>query len=94
MVAQLVKNHLQCGRPPLDFRKIYCRRDRLPTPLFLDFSGGSAGKESGYNAGDLCLIPGLGRSSGEEKDHPLQYSGPENSMDCVFLEIPKSDMIE
>ena len=54
----------------------------------------STGKESGYNAGDLCLIPGLGRSSGEEKDHPLQYSGPENSMDCVFLEIPKSDMIE
>ena len=44
---------------------------------------GSAGKESAYNAGDLGLIPGLGRSPGEGKGDPLQYSGLENSMDCI-----------
>ena len=38
------------------------------------------GKEFAYNAGDLGSIPGLGRSSGEEKGYPLQYSGLENSM--------------
>ena len=44
---------------------------------------GSAGKESAHNAGDLDSIPGLGRSPGEEKDYPLQYSGLENSVDCI-----------
>ena len=33
--------------------------------------------------GDLGLIPGLGRSPGEGKGYPLQYSGMENSMDCI-----------
>ena len=41
---------------------------------------GSAGKESTCNAGDLSSIPGLGRSPGEGKGYPLQYSGLENSM--------------
>ena len=40
------------------------------------------GKESACSAGDLGLIPGLGRSPGEGKDYPLQYSGLENSIDC------------
>ena len=44
---------------------------------------GSAGKESACNAGDLGSIPGLGRSPGEGKGCPLQYSGLENSRDCV-----------
>ena len=44
------------------------------------FPGGSAGKESACNAGDLGLIPGLGRAPGEGKGYPLQYSGLENSM--------------
>ena len=56
------------------------RRDRLPSPVFLGFPCGSAGKESTCNAGDLGSIPGLGRSSGEGKG-PLKYSGLENSMD-------------
>ena len=56
------------------------RRDRLPTPVFLDFPGGSDGKESARNAADLGLIPGLERSSGEGNSYPLQYSGQENSM--------------
>ena len=48
----------------------------------MGFPGGSAGKESTDNVGDLGLIPGLGRSPGEGKGYPLQYSGLENSMDC------------
>ena len=43
----------------------------------------SAVKESACNVGDLGLIPGLGISPGEGKGYPLQYSGPENSMDCI-----------
>ena len=45
------------------------------------FPGGSVGKESARNVGDLGLIPGLGRSPGERNDNPLQYSCLENSMD-------------
>ena len=60
--------------------KIRCRRDRLPIPVFLGFPGGSAGKESSCNAGDLGSIPGVGRSPGEGKGYPLQYSGLENSI--------------
>ena len=73
------------GDPRFDswVRKICWRKDRLPTPIFLDFSCNSAGKESTCNAGDLGLIPGLERSLGEGKGYPLQYSGPESSMDCV-----------
>ena len=48
-----------------------------------DFPGGSVARESACNAGDLGLIPGLGRSPGEGKGYPLQYSGPENSMGCI-----------
>ena len=43
----------------------------------------SVGKESTRNAGDLGSIPGLGRSPGEGKGYPFQYSGLENSMDCI-----------
>ena len=63
--------------------KILWRRDRPPTPVFLGFSAGSAGKESGCNVGDLDSIPGLERFPGEGKSYPLQYSGLENSIDCV-----------
>ena len=47
----------------------------------LGFSGGSDGRESACNAGDLGLISGLGRSSGEGNGYQLQYSSLENSMD-------------
>ena len=59
------------------------RRDRLPTPVFLGFPCGSAGKESACNVGDLGSIPGLGRYPGERKGYPLQYSGLQNSMDYI-----------
>jgi len=40
------------------------------------------------NPGDMGLIPGLGRSPGEGKGYPLQYSGLENSMDCIVHGVP------
>ena len=46
----------------------------LPSPAMWGFPGGSAGKESACNAGDPSLIPGSGRSTGEGKGCPLQYS--------------------
>ena len=54
------------GDPGFDswVRKIPWRRDRLPTPVFLDFPCGSSGKEHSYNAGDLGMIPGLGTFPG------------------------------
>ena len=45
------------------------------------FPGGSDGKESACNAGDPDLIPGSGRSPGDENDNPLQYSCLGNSVD-------------
>ena len=48
---------------------------------YTGFSGGSDGKEAACNAGDLGLIPGLGRSPGEGNGNPLQYSCLENPMD-------------
>ena len=56
----------------------FWRRDRLPTPVFLGFSGGSDGKQFTYNAGDLGSIPGLGRSPLGGYGNPLQYSCLEN----------------
>ena len=75
-MAQLVKNPHAMQDSQFDswVRKIFWRRDRLPTPVFLGFPGGSAGKESARNAGDLGSIPGLGRSPGEGLGYPLQYS--------------------
>ena len=48
--------------------------DKLPTPVFLGFPGGSDGKESACNAGDLDSIPVSGRSTGEGISYPLQSS--------------------
>ena len=71
-------------------RKFPWRRDSLPTSVFLDFPGGSAGKESTCKAGDLGSIPGLGRYPREGNGYPLQYSGLENSMDCIVHGVVKS----
>ena len=64
LVAQLVKNCLQCRRHRSDswLGTIPWQRDRLPTPVFLGFLGDSDSKEFACNTGDLCWIPGLGRS--------------------------------
>ena len=70
--------------------KIPWRRDRLPTTVFSGFPCGSAGKESACNARDLGSIPGLGRSPGEGKGYPLQYSGLEKSLHCIAHGVTKS----
>ena len=64
--------------------------NRLHTLVFLGFPCGSAGKESACNAGDPGLIPGLGRCPGEGKGYRLQYSGLENSLDCIAHGVAKS----
>ena len=60
----------------------------------MGFPGGSAGNESAHDAGDLGSIPGLGRSRGEGKGYPLQYSGLENSMDCIVHGVAQLDTTE
>ena len=88
----MVKNPSAMQRCQFDswVEKIHWRRDRLPTPVFLGFPCGLAGKESTCNVGDLGLIPGLGRSPGEGKGYPLQYSGLENFMDSIVHGVTKS----
>ena len=58
--------------------------------LLEELPGSSAGKESAGNAGDLGLISGLGRSPGEGKGYPLQYSGLENFLGCIVHGVTKS----
>ena len=58
------------------------------------FPDSSVGKESACNAGDPGFIPGSGRSTGEWKGYPLQYSGLENSMDCIDHGVAELDTTE
>ena len=63
LVAQMVKNPPAMGETQVQFlgQEDPRRTDRLPTPVFLGFPCGSAGKESACNAGDPSLIPGSGK---------------------------------
>ena len=92
LIVQLIEDLFAMQEPWLDswVGKIPWRGDRLPTPVFLGFPCVSAGKESTCHAGDLGSIPGLGRSLGEGKGYPLQYSGLENSMDYTVHGVTKS----
>ena len=80
LVAQLAKNPPAMQETLVQFlgQEDPWRRDRLPTPVFVGFPGGSDDKESTCNAGALGSIPGLGRSPGGGHGNPLQYSCPEN----------------
>ena len=66
------------------------RLPKIPKGSHFGFPRGPAGKESACNAGDLGLIPGLGRSPGEGKGYALQYSGLENTTACVVPGLAKS----
>ena len=92
LIAQLLKNPPAMQETWFDswVEKIHWRRDSLPTAVSLGFSWGSANKESECNTGDLGLISGLGRSPGEGKGYPLQYSGLENSMDYIVHGVTKN----
>ena len=92
LIAQLVKKPPAVQETQFDswIGKIHWRKDRLPTPVFLGFPCGSAGKESSCNEGDLGSSPGFGRFPGEGKGYPLQYSGLENSMDDIVHGVAKS----
>ena len=89
LIAQLVKNPPAIRRSRFNswVRNIHWRRDRLPTPVFLGFPCGSAGKESTWNGGDLGSILGLERSPGEGKCYLLQSSGLETSMENAGLKL-------
>ena len=61
----------------------------------MGFPRGSAGKEFALSAGDLAsIIPGLGRCPGEGNGYPLQYSGLENSVDCIVHGVAELDTTE
>ena len=80
LVAQLVKNPLAMQETPVRFlgQEDLMERDRLPTPVFLGFPGGSDSKVSACSVGDLGLLPGLGRSPGGRHGNPHQHSFLEN----------------
>ena len=92
LISQLVKNPPAMQETQFNtwVGRICWRRDRLPTSVFLGFPCGSAGKESTCNAGDLGSSTGFRRSTVEGKGYPLQYSGLENSMDCIVHGVAKS----
>ena len=83
LIAQLVKNPPEMQENPVQFLgwEDPLGKVRLSNP---------ASKEYAHNVGDLGSIPGLGRSPGEGKGYPLQYSGLENSMDCTVHGVAKS----
>ena len=58
--------------------------------VYIGLPDSSVGKGSTCNAGDPGSIPGLGRSAGEGKGYSLEYSGLENSMDCIVHGVAKS----
>ena len=80
LIAQLVKNPPAMQETLVQFLgwEDPLEKGRVPTPVFLGFPCSSAGKESTRNAGDLNLIPGLGRSPGGGHGIPVQYSCLEN----------------
>ena len=92
LVTQLVKNPPAMQETPLWFlgQEVPLEKGQATHPVFLGFPSDSAGRESTCSAGDLGLIPGLGRSPGEGNGYPLQYSGLEISMDYIVDGVAKS----
>ena len=97
MVTGCLLNELELSNKQKNFVRHLEKNYRLfigENPIWIIvnflFPCGSAGKESTCNAGDLGLIPGLGRSPREGKGYPLQHSGLENSMDWIVHGLAKS----
>ena len=91
LVAQLVKNLPAMQETPVHswVGKIRWRRDSLPTPVFLGFPCGSAGKEFMLQCGRPGLNPGLGRSPGEGKGYPLQFLAWRIPWTVQFMELQR-----
>ena len=92
LIAQLLKNLPAMQDTLVQFlgQEDPLEKGQATHSSIVGLSSGSAGKESTFSAGDLGLIHGLGRSSGEGKDYPLQYSGLRNSMDFTVHGLTKS----
>ena len=97
LIAQLIKSATAMQVTPVQSLglnpwvvKMHWRRGRLLTPVFLGFPCGSAGKRICLQCRRLGFYPGLGRSPGEGKGYPLQYSGLKNSMDYTVHGVTKS----
>ena len=69
---------MESGSPALQADSLPSESEANCSFLNRNFPGGSDGKASACNVGDLGSVPGLGRSPGEGNDYPLQYSGLEN----------------
>ena len=81
--------HMQLGQIKDKIQKDQTE-EKTQLPLLMGFPDSSVGKGSPCDVGDLGSIPWLGRSPGEGKGYPLQYSGLENSMDCTFHGVTKN----
>ena len=92
LIAQLVKNLPAMQETLVQFlgQEDPLEKGYASHSSILSFPCGSAGKESASSVEDLGSTPGLGRSPGEGKGYFLQYSGLENSMDCIVHGVPKS----
>ena len=84
-MAQLVKNLPAMQETLVQFlgQEDPLEKGQATHSSILGLPCGSAGKEATCSAGDLGSIPGLGRSPGEGKGYPLQYTSLENSMKCI-----------
>ena len=96
LIAQLVKNPPAMQETPIWFlgQENPLEKGKATHSSTLGLPLCSAGKESTCNAGDLGWISKLGRSPGGGKGYPFQYSGLENSMDCIVHGIAKSRTTE
>ena len=91
-MAQLVKNPPAMQETLVQFLgwEDPWRGDRLPTPVFLGFPSGTAGKEALCSVGDLGSIPDWEDPLEKGNGYPLQYFGLENSLDCIVHAVTKS----
>ena len=92
LVAQLLKNlpAMQETLVQVWVGKICWRRERLPTPVFSGFPGGSAGKESTRNAGDLGWEDPLEKGKATHSSILALENSAENSMDCIVQVVAES----